>query len=74
MTLLEGKYHQVKRMIAAVGNRVTALHRSRIGTLELPPDLKPGEWRWLDAAQLAAVSESGTIAASGGPPPPVPAR
>jgi 16S rRNA pseudouridine516 synthase len=59
MTLLEGKYHQVKRMIAAVGNRVTGLHRSRIGNLSLPEDLLPGQWRWLDAAQLAAVSASG---------------
>ena len=54
LTLTEGKYHQVKRMLAAVGNRVVALHRSRIGELALPVDLRPGEWRWLDAAQLAA--------------------
>ena len=54
LTLTEGKYHQVKRMLAAVGNRVTALHRSRIGGLELPADLAPGQWRWLDAQQLVA--------------------
>jgi len=54
MTLTEGKYHQVKRMLAAVGNRVTALHRSRIGGLALPPDLAPGQWRWLTAGELAA--------------------
>jgi len=47
MTLLEGKYHQVKRMIAATGNVVTALHRSRYGVLALPDDLAPGQWRWL---------------------------
>jgi len=47
LTLTEGKYHQVKRMIAAVGNAVTGLHRSRIGSLDLPADLAPGEWRWL---------------------------
>jgi 16S rRNA pseudouridine516 synthase len=47
MTLLEGKYHQVKRMVAAAGNTVTALHRSRYGVLELPADLAPGQWRWL---------------------------
>jgi 16S rRNA pseudouridine516 synthase len=52
LTLTEGKYHQVKRMIAAVGNRVEALHRSRIGDLDLPPDLAPGQWRWLGAADL----------------------
>lgn len=74
MTLLEGKYHQVKRMIAAVGNRVVSLHRSRIGGLELPADLAPGKWRWLDAAQLAAASNSSTIAAGGGPPAVVAAR
>ncbi len=55
LTLTEGKYHQVKRMVAAVGNRVTGLHRSRIGGLELPADLAPGQWRWLTAADLAAI-------------------
>jgi hypothetical protein len=60
LTLTEGKYHQVKRMLAAVGNRVTQLHRSRIGTLELPADLAPGQWRWLTPEQLArAVSGDG---------------
>jgi 16S rRNA pseudouridine516 synthase len=47
MTLTEGKYHQVKRMVAAVGNRVEALHRSSYGALALPDDLAPGQWRWL---------------------------
>ena len=59
MTLTEGKYHQVKRMLAAVGNRVEALHRSRIGALELPADLAPGQWRWLtteDLQKLQAVA------------------
>jgi 16S rRNA pseudouridine516 synthase len=50
MTLLEGKYHQVKRMIAATGNVVTALHRSRYGLLALPDTLKPGEWCWLSGS------------------------
>jgi len=55
MTLLEGKYHQVKRMVAAAGNTVQALHRSAYGALALPSDLAPGQWRWLDgpAAVLA---------------------
>ena len=53
LTLTEGKYHQVKRMLAAVGNRVTSLHRSRIGRLELPPGLAPGQWCWLGPAELA---------------------
>jgi 16S rRNA pseudouridine516 synthase len=52
LTLTEGKYHQVKRMVAAVSNRVEALHREAIGDLVLPPDLKPGEWRWLSVADL----------------------
>jgi 16S rRNA pseudouridine516 synthase len=42
-------------MVAAVGNRVEALHRSRIGSLALPPDLAPGQWRWLDASDLQAL-------------------
>lgn len=55
LTLTEGKYHQVKRMVAAVSNRVEALHRSKIGGLKLPDDLLPGQWRWLDAADLARI-------------------
>lgn len=55
LTLTEGKYHQVKRMVAAVGNRVEALHRSRIGSVVLPDDLAPGQWRWLDAAQVESL-------------------
>ncbi len=51
LTLTEGRYHQVKRMLAAVGNRVEALHRSRFGRLALPPDLPPGAWRWVPADQ-----------------------
>ena len=51
MTLLEGKYHQVKRMVAAAGNTVTTLHRSRYGVLALPADLAPGQWRWLAGPQ-----------------------
>ncbi|MBP7565897.1 MAG: 16S rRNA pseudouridine(516) synthase [Burkholderiaceae bacterium] len=53
LTLTEGKYHQVKRMLAAVGNRVEGLHRSRIGGLALPADLPPGGWRWLGPDELA---------------------
>ncbi|MFM7532271.1 MAG: pseudouridine synthase [Rubrivivax sp.] len=50
LTLTEGRYHQVKRMVAATGNRVEALHRSAMGALRLPEDLPAGQWRWLDAA------------------------
>ncbi|MDT3671561.1 MAG: pseudouridine synthase [Aromatoleum sp.] len=59
LTITEGKYHQVKRMIAAAGNRVDALHRSRVGGLALPGDLPPGQWRWLDAADLAQLAARG---------------
>jgi 16S rRNA pseudouridine516 synthase len=52
MTLTDGKYHQVKRMLAAVGNRVESLHRSRIGGMTLPADLAPGQWRWLSRSDL----------------------
>ncbi len=52
LTLTQGKYHQVKRMVAAVGNRVTGLHRSQIGPLVLPPELAPGQWRWLSAEEV----------------------
>jgi 16S rRNA pseudouridine516 synthase len=51
LTLTEGKYHQVKRMVAAAGTQVTALHRSRFGQLVLPDDLAPGQWRWLNGPQ-----------------------
>lgn len=51
LTLTEGRYHQVKRMVAAVGNRVETLHRSRYGALELPAGLAPGQWCWLEGPQ-----------------------
>jgi 16S rRNA pseudouridine516 synthase len=52
MTLAEGKYHQVKRMVAAISNRVEGLKRIQIGQLKLPDDLKAGEWRWLSETDL----------------------
>jgi 16S rRNA pseudouridine516 synthase len=59
LTLTEGKYHQVKRMLAAVGNRVVGLHRSRIGAMALPDDLPAGQWRWLSPQDLAQVMQRG---------------
>jgi 16S rRNA pseudouridine516 synthase len=47
LTITSGKYHQVKRMVAASGNRVEALHREAVGAYVLPADLAPGKWRWL---------------------------
>ncbi len=55
VTLTEGRYHQVRRMFAAVGNHVTALHRDRVGDLMLPDDLPAGEYRILGHADLALV-------------------
>lgn len=52
LTLTEGRYHQVKRMLAAVHNRVDALQRTAIGGLQLPSDLAEGAWCWLEASQL----------------------
>lgn len=57
LTLTEGKYHQVKRMLAAVGNRVEGLHRSRIGALALPTDLAPGAWCWLSDGDLQQLTQ-----------------
>ena len=53
LTLTEGKYHQVKRMLAAVGHLVVGLHRSQIGDMTMPADLAPGQWRWLSAEDVA---------------------
>jgi 16S rRNA pseudouridine516 synthase len=55
LTITEGRYHQVRRMFAAVGNHVEALHRDRIGALALPDDLEPGQWRILTAAEQAMI-------------------
>lgn len=57
LTLTEGKYHQVKRMLAAVGNRVEELHRSRIGAMQLPTDLPVGAWRWLNETDLRLLDQ-----------------
>ncbi|WP_336487442.1 pseudouridine synthase [Methylobacterium nigriterrae] len=55
ITLTEGRYHQVRRMFAAVGNHVTALHRDRVGALDLPADLAPGSYRILSEPEIARV-------------------
>jgi 16S rRNA pseudouridine516 synthase len=57
VTLTEGRYHQLRRMFAAVGNHVEALHRSAVGDLRLG-DLPPGGWRALDAEEVAALREA----------------
>jgi 16S rRNA pseudouridine516 synthase len=55
LTIHEGRYHQVRRMFAAVGNHVEALHRDRVGALDLPDDLEPGRWRLMSDGDIAAV-------------------
>ncbi|MEO8160417.1 MAG: pseudouridine synthase [Arenimonas sp.] len=59
ITTIEGRYHQVRRMFAAVGNHVEALRRTRIGGLELGT-LAAGEWRLLDAGDRARLFGGGT--------------
>ena len=55
LTVTEGRYHQVRRMFAAVGNHVEALHRERLGGLALPEDLEPGQWRRANEAEVGAI-------------------
>ncbi|MFC4729020.1 16S rRNA pseudouridine(516) synthase [Coralloluteibacterium thermophilus] len=55
LTVTEGRYHQVRRMFAATGNRVVTLHRSAVGALPLDPALGPGEWRVLAPEEIARV-------------------
>jgi 16S rRNA pseudouridine516 synthase len=55
VTLTEGRYHQVRRMFAAMGNHVAALHRDKVGALELPTDLESGKWRVMTAADISTV-------------------
>lgn len=55
LTLTEGKYHQVKRMLAAVGNRCEGLHRSAIGGLTLEGGPERGHWRWVTDEERAAL-------------------
>jgi 16S rRNA pseudouridine516 synthase len=56
--ITEGKFHQVKRMFAAVGNEVTALHRCAFGPLELDPELREGEWRELTEEEVRLLREA----------------
>ena len=55
ITIYEGRYHQVKRMFHAVGNRVTSLHRESIGKIQLNDELSPGQHRSLTAEEIASV-------------------
>ena len=55
LTIHEGKYHQVKRMFAAIGNKVIGLHREAIGEIELDEELELGEWRYLTEAEINSI-------------------
>lgn len=55
ISVTEGRYHQVRRMFAATGNHVEALHRQTLGGLALPDDLAPGAWRLLDDTEISLI-------------------
>ncbi len=55
VTLQEGRYHQVKRMFAALGNKVIGLHRDQVGEIALDEALAPGEFRFLTEQEVASV-------------------
>ncbi|MDN3652613.1 16S rRNA pseudouridine(516) synthase RsuA [Thalassotalea ponticola] len=55
LTITEGKYHQVKRMFAAIGNRVVGLHREQVGDIALDAELAPGQWRYLTEQEIASI-------------------
>ena len=55
VTIVEGRYHQVRRMFAAVDNRVVALHRDAIGGLTLPDDLPAGHFRVIDRGEVTRI-------------------
>ena len=59
ITLTEGKYHQIKRMIAAQDNRVTSLERISFGGIELDRSLNRGEWRYLNDEEIVILEKQG---------------
>lgn len=63
VTVREGKFHQVKRMFAAVGREVTALHRLSFGPLELDETLAPGQWRELTEDEISGLYRAASLEA-----------
>ncbi len=59
ITLVEGKYHQIKRMLEALHNKIVYLERIRFGPLTLDPSLARGEWRYLTDEEIAALEAHG---------------
>ena len=55
ITITEGRYHQVRRMFAAIGNRVVRLHRTQIGALKLPDTLEQSSWKHLSTSDVTLV-------------------
>jgi 16S rRNA pseudouridine516 synthase len=55
ITITEGRYHQVRRMFAAIGNRVVRLHRTQIGALKLPDTLEQSSWKLLLTSDVTLV-------------------
>jgi 16S rRNA pseudouridine516 synthase len=55
LRIAEGKYHQVKRMFAALGNHVVSLHRFQVGDIVLDTDLEPGDYRPLTDLEVASI-------------------
>jgi len=60
ITLVEGKYHQIKRMLEAIDNKITYLERISFGPLTLPDDLERGEWRYLTEEEIAELEKHGS--------------
>ena len=58
ITLSEGRYHQIKRMFEAVGNKITYLERLTFGPLTLDTSLSRGEWRYLTEEEIALLTEA----------------
>ena len=59
ITLVEGKYHQIKRMLEALDNKITYLERVSFGPLTLPPSMERGAWRYLTDEEIAALEAHG---------------
>ena len=55
ITITEGRYHQVRRMFAAIGNRVVGLHRTQIGALKLPDTLDQSSWKHLSTSDVSSI-------------------
>ena len=61
ITISEGKFHQIKRMFAAVGCKVVSLERISFGPLKLDPSLGRGEWRYLTEDEISSITKEESI-------------